>query len=128
MVPSNEALLCCWSLSDRRRAYVYTLIHALCRFGNDETAEEGERQSAFNSIWRPSLSRIKSGVQILLVTSRGTRRWIIPKGWPQSGTPPHRAAAQEAFEEAGAVGKVSKKTIGAYWYDKIFEFGGYCAV
>jgi 8-oxo-dGTP pyrophosphatase MutT (NUDIX family) len=66
---------------------------------------------------------IKSGVQILLVTSRGTRRWIIPKGWPQSGTPPHRAAAQEAFEEAGVVGKVGKKTIGSYWYDKIFESG-----
>jgi 8-oxo-dGTP pyrophosphatase MutT (NUDIX family) len=51
----------------------------------------------------------KSGVEILLVTSRGTRRWIIPKGWPQSGTPPHRAAAQEAFEEAGVVGKISIK-------------------
>jgi 8-oxo-dGTP pyrophosphatase MutT (NUDIX family) len=66
---------------------------------------------------------VKSGVQILLVTSRGTRRWIIPKGWPQSRTPPHRAAAQEAFEEAGVVGKVSKKTVGSYWYDKIFESG-----
>jgi 8-oxo-dGTP pyrophosphatase MutT (NUDIX family) len=66
---------------------------------------------------------IKSGVQILLVTSRGTRRWIIPKGWPLSGSPPHRAAAQEAFEEAGVLGKVSKKTIGFYWYDKMFESG-----
>ena len=66
---------------------------------------------------------IKSGVQILLVTSRGTRRWIIPKGRPQSGTPPHRAAAQEAFEEAGVVGKVGKKTIGSYRYDKIFKLG-----
>ena len=65
----------------------------------------------------------KSGVQILLVTSRGTRRWIVPKGWPQAGTPPHRAAAREAFEEAGVVGKVSKKTVGSYWYDKIFESG-----
>jgi 8-oxo-dGTP pyrophosphatase MutT (NUDIX family) len=66
---------------------------------------------------------IKSGVQILLVTSRNTRRWIIPKGWPQSGTPPHRAAAREAFEEAGVVGKISEKMIGSYWYDKIFESG-----
>jgi 8-oxo-dGTP pyrophosphatase MutT (NUDIX family) len=66
---------------------------------------------------------IKSGVQILLVTSRGTRRWIIPKGWPQRGMPAHRAAALEAFEEAGVVGKVSKKTVGSYWYDKIFESG-----
>ena len=66
---------------------------------------------------------LKSGVQILLVTSRGTRRWIIPKGWPQRGMPAHRAAALEAFEEAGVVGKVSKKTVGSYWYDKIVESG-----
>jgi 8-oxo-dGTP pyrophosphatase MutT (NUDIX family) len=66
---------------------------------------------------------IKSGVQILLVTSRDTRRWIIPRGWPLGGAPPHRAAAQEAFEEAGVLGKISKKTIGPYWYDKIFESG-----
>jgi 8-oxo-dGTP pyrophosphatase MutT (NUDIX family) len=66
---------------------------------------------------------IKSGVEVLLVTSRETRRWIIPKGWPQSGVPPHRAAAKEAFEEAGVVGKVSKKTVGSYWYDKIIESG-----
>jgi 8-oxo-dGTP pyrophosphatase MutT (NUDIX family) len=65
----------------------------------------------------------KSGVEFLLVTSRGTQRWIIPKGWPQRGVPPHRAAAQEAFEEAGVVGKVSKSTIGSYRYDKIFESG-----
>ena len=51
---------------------------------------------------------IKSEVQILLVTSRGTRRWIIPKGWPQRGTPPHRAAAREAFEEAGVVGGMTR--------------------
>jgi 8-oxo-dGTP pyrophosphatase MutT (NUDIX family) len=40
-----------------------------------------------------------------------------------SGSSPHRAAAREAFEEAGVVGKISKKTIGSYWYDKIFESG-----
>ena len=37
--------------------------------------------------------------------------------------PAHRAAALEAFEEAGVVGKVSKKTVGSYWYDKIVELG-----
>ena len=66
---------------------------------------------------------IKSGVEVLLVTSRGTRRWIIPKGWPQTGIRPHRAAAREAFEEAGVVGDVGKRTIGSYRYDKIFESG-----
>jgi 8-oxo-dGTP pyrophosphatase MutT (NUDIX family) len=65
----------------------------------------------------------RAGVEILLVTSRETRRWVIPKGWPQSGLPPHRAAEVEAFEEAGVVGKVKRKTIGSYWYDKRVESG-----
>ena len=59
----------------------------------------------------------------MLVTSRGTRRWIIPKGWPKSGMPPHGVAAEEAFEEAGVAGKVSKRSIGSYSYDKILKKG-----
>ena len=38
--------------------------------------------------------------EFMLVTSRETRRWIIPKGWPKKGKSPHRSAAREAFEEA----------------------------
>jgi len=60
----------------------------------------------------------RSGVEFLLVTSRGTRKWIIPKGWPQRGKSPHRAAAVEAFEEAGVVGRIKTKTIGSYAYKK----------
>jgi 8-oxo-dGTP pyrophosphatase MutT (NUDIX family) len=56
--------------------------------------------------------------QVLLVTSRETRRWVIPKGWPMKGRKPYDAAAQEAFEEAGAIGKVEKKPIGRYAYFK----------
>jgi 8-oxo-dGTP pyrophosphatase MutT (NUDIX family) len=62
-----------------------------------------------------------SGLEILLVTSRGTRRWIIPKGWPKSGLAPHETAMEEAFEEAGVIGKVSKKPIGSYSYQKAFS-------
>lgn len=43
--------------------------------------------------------------EIMLITSRERRRWIIPKGWPHKGRAPHRSAAREAFEEAGVVGK-----------------------
>src|SRR5439155_1631186 len=39
--------------------------------------------------------------QFMLVTSRETRRWIIPKGSPKKGKSPHHSAAREAFEEAG---------------------------
>ena len=44
--------------------------------------------------------RIKRGkVQVLLVTSRRTKRWIVPKGWPMEGRTPADSAAQEAWEE-----------------------------
>ncbi|MBV8474759.1 MAG: NUDIX domain-containing protein, partial [Hyphomicrobiales bacterium] len=56
--------------------------------------------------------------QILLLTSRETRRWIIPKGWPMKGRTAWDAAAQEALEEAGVVGRPHKKPIGSYVYFK----------
>lgn len=57
-------------------------------------------------------------VWILLITSRGTRRWVIPKGWPMIGLKPQDAAAVEAAEEAGIVGEVEDKPIGSYRYEK----------
>jgi 8-oxo-dGTP pyrophosphatase MutT (NUDIX family) len=54
------------------------------------------------------------GLRIVLVTSRGSGRWTIPKGNPMAGKKPHRAAEIEALEEAGLVGKVSKKPVGSY--------------
>ncbi|MBW8727232.1 MAG: NUDIX hydrolase [Inquilinus limosus] len=62
-------------------------------------------------------------VQILLVTSRQTRRWIIPKGWPIKGLKPSKSAAREAFEEAGVRGAVGSKAIGSFVYDKGLEDG-----
>jgi 8-oxo-dGTP pyrophosphatase MutT (NUDIX family) len=63
----------------------------------------------------------------MLVTSRETRRWIIPKGWPQKGKPPHRAAAREAFEEAGVVGVVGRRAVGSFPYQKRLKNGGVVA-
>ncbi len=65
--------------------------------------------------WRMSN---EDGVEILLVTSRDTRRWVIPKGWPMKGRKPHIAAAIEARQEAGLRGKIEKSPIGAYEYEK----------
>ena len=56
--------------------------------------------------------------RVLLLTSRETKRWIIPKFWPMKGRKPGEAAAQEAREEAGLVGRPSKKPIGSYTYFK----------
>jgi len=60
-------------------------------------------------------------VQILLVTSRGTKRWIVPKGWPEDSLTPAEAAAKEAGEEAGVTGKVKQRPIGVYSYEKHME-------
>jgi 8-oxo-dGTP pyrophosphatase MutT (NUDIX family) len=58
------------------------------------------------------------GLQVLLITSRETRRWVIPKGWPMKGKKDWNAAAIEAFEEAGIKGEIGHKTIGFYHYVK----------
>jgi 8-oxo-dGTP pyrophosphatase MutT (NUDIX family) len=59
----------------------------------------------------------------MLVTSRETRRWIIPKGWPQKGKAPHHSAAREAYEEAGVVGAVGRRSVGSFAYKKRFNNG-----
>ena len=56
----------------------------------------------------------KGKVELLLITSRDTGRWLIPKGWPMTGVKDYDAAAQEAWEEAGVVGPVRRKPIGSY--------------
>ena len=60
-------------------------------------------------------------LELLIVTSRGRGRWIIPKGWPIKGFKPHETAAREAFEEAGIRGEVGTKTIGSFPYEKIVD-------
>lgn len=81
-------------LSGRRKFDVRTQFAAIC--------------------WR----REKGKIRILLITSRDTGRWIIPKGWPMDGKTPSEAAAQEAWEEAGVTGVVGLNTVGVYSYVK----------
>ncbi len=61
----------------------------------------------------------KSGIQVLLVTSRDTGRWIIPKGWPIAGATDAGSAEREAWEEAGVLGKMLPLCLGVYAYDKV---------
>lgn len=56
--------------------------------------------------------------KVLMVTSRGTGRWIIPKGWPMDGRSVGGAALREAWEEAGVRGEVEETAFGRYSYDK----------
>ncbi|MGN6692421.1 MAG: DUF47 family protein [Sphingopyxis sp.] len=56
--------------------------------------------------------------EILLITSRGTGRWVVPKGNPLTGLDRHASAAVEAEEEAGVIGAVCPTSIGSYEYRK----------
>ena len=60
---------------------------------------------------------------MLLITSRETRRWVIPKGWAEKGVAPHEQAAREAFEEAGLQGEIGTQPIGSYRYLKRLQNG-----
>ncbi|WP_090209233.1 NUDIX hydrolase [Yoonia litorea] len=62
--------------------------------------------------------------EYLLVTSRDTGRWIIPKGWPMRGLSSDETALREAWEEAGVKrGKAAPEPIGHYTYDKMRDSG-----
>ncbi|SFT00457.1 8-oxo-dGTP pyrophosphatase MutT, NUDIX family [Sulfitobacter marinus] len=64
------------------------------------------------------------GKQVLLITSRDTGRWIVPKGWPVDGLDGAEAALQEAWEEAGvSKADIESSPIGYYDYDKRLDHG-----
>lgn len=94
-------------------------------------------QQIWTSVLHPLLSRPNrlqvaalchrtgpEGREILLVTSRDTGRWLLPKGWPMKGKSCGEAALQEAWEEAGVkAGHVAADAIGSYSYDKRLDNG-----
>jgi 8-oxo-dGTP pyrophosphatase MutT (NUDIX family) len=69
--------------------------------------------------WRET----ENGVEVLLITSRDTGRWVLPKGWPEGTEPLCDAAAREAVEEAGLAGVVSRREVGRYFYAKTLDSG-----
>ncbi|HWY61700.1 MAG TPA: NUDIX hydrolase [Rhizomicrobium sp.] len=62
--------------------------------------------------------RLSPVLEVLLVTSLRTRRWILPKGWPMPGLSSAQSAAFEALEEAGVAGVISDTPVGRYHYLK----------
>lgn len=62
-------------------------------------------------------------LRVLLITSRETRRWIIPKGWPIKKLSPSAVAAREAFEEAGLEGRAAERPVGVFSYVKRLKSG-----
>ena len=65
-----------------------------------------------------------AALEVLILTTRRTRSWIIPKGWPIRGLRPEKSAAREAWEEAGVRGRIGAKPIGAFAYDKALDERG----
>ena len=62
-------------------------------------------------------------LEVMLITSRDTGRWVIPKGWPAEREAAWDCAAREAREEAGLVGQIQKRPIGSYHYKKLLDNG-----
>ena len=67
--------------------------------------------------------RHKKKVEILLITSRETKRWVIPKGWPMEGLTDYEAAKIEAYEEAGIDGRIFHAPLGHFDYEKRLKSG-----
>jgi ADP-ribose pyrophosphatase YjhB (NUDIX family) len=77
------------------------------------------RKPALQYAALPYRRRADGGVEVLLITSRETRRWIIPKGWPAAGLSPPDSARNEAMEEGGVLGRIGERSIGFYHYTKL---------
>ncbi len=69
--------------------------------------------------WR----RAEGDIEVMLITSRDTGRWVLPKGWPEAREPLCEAAAREAAEEAGLCGAISPIEAGRYLYAKALSSG-----
>lgn len=64
-------------------------------------------------------------IEILIVTTRSSRKWTIPKGLIEDNLTPAESAVQEGYEEAGIKGIINPQTIGEYQYQK---WEGICRV
>lgn len=80
--------------------------------------EHGSQVAAL--CWRTG----RRGLEVLLITSRKSRRWILPKGWPEPELSLAENAAREAFEEAGVIGRIETLSVGNYHYLKERREGG----
>jgi len=70
--------------------------------------------------------RIHQGkLEILIVSSRNNKRWILPKGIVDPGLTPQQSAVKEAYEEAGIEGRIDTQKLGDYQYHK---WGAKCHV
>ena len=85
-----------------------------------KTAQKAKRRTQYGAL----PYAVRDGLpQVMLITSRDTGRWIIPKGWPEKKVSPPDLAAREAYEEAGLVGRPKQQPVGQYRYEKRLKSG-----
>jgi 8-oxo-dGTP pyrophosphatase MutT (NUDIX family) len=92
----------------------------IARKPKNELPQTAQRQAAA-LVFRISEER---GLEILLLTSRRTGRAVLPKGWLNADEQDYEAAAREAYEEAGIVGRIAREPVGSYEYWKELTTGG----
>ena len=82
--------------------------------------QESETRQVAALPWR----RTDAGaVEIMMITSRETRRWVVPKGGRMAGKADHEAATIEAYEEAGLQGVIAERPVGHFRYLKRLRSG-----
>ena len=98
---------------------VYTTRGGLARTGRRLLGGTTQRVQVAALPWRKG----PDGVEVMLVTSRDTGRWVLPKGWPEKSEAFCDAAAREAAEEAGITGAIDRIEVGRYFYEKQLPSG-----
>ena len=87
--------------------------------------ESNFEEKVYNQIGALCYKIMDDKTQILLITSRKSKRWIIPKGWKIDKLTNRKSVALEAWEEGGVQGKVSNRSIGTYDYRKKKDSGDF---
>ncbi len=93
------------------------LVSSCLMVDHQPRTQSAERRQVAALPWR----RSADGIEILLVTSRETRRWVTPKGGRMPGLTDAQAAALEALEEAGVEGRITEAPIGTFRYLKVLK-------
>jgi 8-oxo-dGTP pyrophosphatase MutT (NUDIX family) len=85
----------------------------------DKLIEQARKEGSAQQVAAlPYRQRGNGKIDVLVITSRRTKRLIVPKGWPMKGKADHKAAAIEAHEEAGVRGEIRNHPIGSFSYMK----------
>ena len=92
--------------------------HRMSKTAKNSSGDTSSQSAELRQVAALPVRREKGSVQVCLVTTRETKRWTIPKGWPMKDTKDCRSAAIEAEQEAGLLGKAEREPLGDFLYWK----------